>query len=145
MIKLLCIVTFLEKIDFVLQTDNADYGLEEKIMKKTLKRLLALALVVCAILSYMVPTANASWLEDLFGGSSSEEEETTTSVTYNFVQTGEGYDAIPDDPAATRTPPVTTHSEPKSIAVFPSLVGPDKYVSPPEMLMLEAPEAESAL
>ncbi len=75
-------------------------------MKKTLKRLLALALVVCAILSYMVPTANASWWDDLFGGGSSEEEETTTSVTYNFVQTGEGYDAIPDDPAG-KSQPVT--------------------------------------
>ena len=106
MIKSQCIVIFLEKIDLVLRTDEADYGLEEKIMKKTLKRLLALALVVCAILSYMVPTANASWWDDLFGGGSSEEEETTTSVTYNFVQTGEGYDAIPDDPAG-KTQPVT--------------------------------------
>ena len=42
---------------------------------------------------------------------------------------------IPEDPAATSVPPVIIHSDPKSIAVLPSFVGPDTYVSPPEMLI----------
>lgn len=49
-------------------------------MSKTLKRVLAVVLAMCSILSYTLPAANASWWEDLFGGGGS----TDTVVTYNF-------------------------------------------------------------
>ena len=54
---------------------------------------------------------------------------------------------IPLEPAAIRVPPVITHSELKSIAVLPSLVGPDTYVSPPEMYNppLESSPSPSAI
>ena len=57
-------------------------------MKKTLMRLLALALVLCSILSYAAPTANADWWDDLWnditGGGSSGGGNTAQTVTYNF-------------------------------------------------------------
>ena len=52
-------------------------------MKNTLKRLLAVVLVMCSILSYTVPAAN---------GTSSDT--TTTDVVYNFNVVSD-YNAIP--------------------------------------------------
>ena len=66
-------------------------------MKNTCKRLLALALVLCSILSYAAPTANAGWFDDFISGGSKD-------VTYNFVQTGDGYNKIPNDPAGKSNP-----------------------------------------
>ena len=54
-------------------------------MKKTLKRILAVVLVMCSILSYTVPAANAGsfsdWWEENFGGGGS----TDAITTYNFA------------------------------------------------------------
>ena len=77
-------------------------------MKKTLKRILALALVLCSVLSYAAPTAQAGIFDDLkdyiggYGGGSSSSS-TTTDVIYDFVQTS-NYNKIPDDPSGKGNP-----------------------------------------
>lgn len=57
-------------------------------MKKNLKRVLAVVLVVCSLMSYTLPTANAGifdWIEDYIGGGSSTGN-TTNEIVYDFVQ-----------------------------------------------------------